>query len=201
MARREQVKATCPTCGKVFELPPSRLRDSGNYCSPECAYEARRLHLGEPPLCACGCRQPVTGKRRGQWCDYLHGHNFQGQSHSDETREKMREAKLAIVDEIVKRVTGPGNPMWRNGHAQVYDAERLASGFNSYQRRKTRKRLMQERGHKCERCGATTKPLSLHHIDHDLFHNDDDNLLLVCHSCQMKFTAEFVKTEQTIQPY
>ena len=192
LARRKRVQLVCDHCGKSFERTPSCIRDTANYCSPECAYAARALDPGEPPLCACGCGKPVKSFRNGAWSRYIHGHNFQGQHHSNETRTQLSEIGLRMSQERAERIRGIKNPLWRNGHSAIYGAERTESGFNSYQRRRTRERLETERGHICERCGATDKPLELHHIDHDLFHNDDDNLLLCCHSCQMKYTAEFV---------
>ena len=190
-ARRNRITVHCLTCGKAFDLPPSRIRPSGNYCSPECAYEGRKLDLGTPPLCTCGCGQPVTSRRQSQWCQYIHGHSFHGKHHTPEAKAAMRQAKLAIRKRIAKRVTGSGNPMWRNGHSYVYHAERKASGFNNYQRRKVRERLTAQRGNQCEHCGAMPGRLELHHIDHDLFHNTDDNLLLLCHPCHTKATMKF----------
>jgi len=185
-------------CGQEVSWMPSRNRWAryAHGHNQRGKPSANRKDYGPAPLCACGCGERVTGKRHGQWCKYLHGHSFRGKSHSREAREKMREAKLEIADEIRERVTGPDNPMWRGGHSKVYPQERLESGFNSYQRRKARKRLEKERGRCCERCGTVPKRLELHHVDHDLFNNGDDNLLLVCHSCQMKYTAEFVAREQ-----
>jgi methionyl-tRNA synthetase len=127
---------------------------------------------------------------------YLHGHNFRGQTHSSETKERLRKIALEQSEERSERMKGENNPMWRDGHREKYNKERLDSGFNSYQRRKTRKRLIKERGRQCERCETTADPLELHHIDHDLYHNNDDNLLLVCRSCQMKYTAEFIAAQR-----
>ena len=112
----------------------------------------------------------------------------------------MREAKLAIADGIAKRVGGKNNPMWRGGNREsIYLVEKQDSGFNWWQRRKVRQRLIAERGHACERCGVTDKELTLHHIDHNLYHNTDDNLMLMCRSCQMKATAEFVRASKSSQ--
>jgi len=195
-ARRKRIQVVCETCGKTFERVPSQIKEDGNYCSPACAYEARCLDLGEAPLCACGCGQQVTGKRRGQWCLYLHGHSFRGKHHTEETRKELSKIGLQMSHERAERIRGDKNPVWRGGgRHQDYDHEKQASGFNWWQRQKTRERLITERGHQCETCDATTKPLELHHIDHDISHNKDDNLILVCRSCQMKATAEFVKVE------
>lgn len=194
-ARRERVTVTCQTCGEEFELAPSRIRESGNYCSPECAYEARRLHLGEPPFCACGCGQPVTSTRHGEWCKYIHGHSFRGRHHSSETRKKLSEIGLQMSQERSERIRGENNPVWRGGHRDVYFQERKEAGWNWWQARKMRESLISKCGHVCERCRATDVDLELHHIDHDLFNNDPENFQLLCRGCHAKVTAEFVAAE------
>ena len=181
-------------CGQEVNWLPSRNR-WGRYIhghNQRGRPSPNRKDYGSAPLCACGCGEHVTGKRHGQWCKYLHGHSFQGQSHSRESREKMREAKLEIASVIAKRVTGPGNPMWRGGHSKTYHAERKAAGWNWWHAKKMRQQLTVERGHRCERCGATNCKLELHHIDHDLFNNEPDNFELLCRSCHARATVEFI---------
>ena len=200
-ARRERSMVTCEYCGESFERVPSRVNDEANYCCPEhfqaAQQEERARELGSPPLCACGCGKPVESTRHGEWCRYIHGHNWRGREHTDEARKKMSKAGLEQSRERSRRVQGENNPMWRGGHREVYHQERLESGFNSYQRRKARKRLVAERGHACERCGITDVSLELHHIDHDLYHNTADNLMLICRPCHVQVTADFIAEERS----
>ena len=190
--RQITVEIICDYCGKMFTTTPSRIRDTFNFCSPECFYESRKISYGEAPLCACGCGLPVTRKFGGTWHKFIHGHNFTGKKHSSETRVKLSQAAKRRSAEYGQwRLED--NPMWRGGRKHLHDVERTASGFNSYQRRKTKARLIIERGNFCERCKRTGIPLELHHIDHNLFHNTDDNLLVVCSSCNNLFTIELNK--------
>lgn len=45
-----------------------------------------------------------------------------------------------------------------------------------------KRKLIKERGKRCERCGWQL-PLTLHHIDHNQFNNEDENLKLYCRAC------------------
>ena len=186
-------------CGQQVEWIPSRNR-WGRFIhghNQRGRPSPNRKNYGSAPLCTCGCGKRITSKRHGKWCVYLHGHQFRGQSHTQESRDKMRESKLTIADEIAERVTGSGNPMWRNGHAGTYHAEQRAAGWNWWHARKMRQKLIAERGHQCERCERTETKLELHHIDHDLSNNQPDNFQLVCRSCQIKATVEFIKDQES----
>ena len=198
--RQITVKVFCATCGKEFAINPSRVRDTFNFCSPECFYESRKISYGEAPLCACGCGLPVTRDFGGTWHKFIHGHNFTGIKHSDETREKMRQKAQARSAEQSQRIMGEKNMMWLGGGRKItHDIERKQSMFNSYQRRKVKSRLIIERGNACERCNRTNAKLELHHIDHNLFHNTDDNLMLVCSSCNNLFTVELSNYYKALQ--
>ncbi len=199
-ARRKRVMVTCEYCGTAFELVPSRVSDNGNYCCPEHFYaaqeEQRAKELGPPPLCACGCGNLIESTRHGEWCQYIHGHNWRGREHSAEAREKMSKAGLEQSQERSKRVRGENNPMWRGGHREVYFQERKEAGWNWWQAKKMRDKLIAERGHTCQYCGDTNVDLELHHVDHDLFHNTPDNFQLLCRPCHVITTAEFIAAEQ-----
>lgn len=197
LGRRKRVYLTCDNCGKVFERALSRIHDTGNYCSVKCVYEARKIIFREPPLCRCGCGQPVKSTRNGEWCKYIHGHNFRGKKHTTETREKIRQSALCQSERRAEHIRGENNPMWRGGHRAVYAQECKEAGWNWWHAKKMKKALVSERGHKCERCGATDIDLELHHIDHNLSHNQPDNFQLLCHSCHVKITYEFIQTETT----
>ena|SRR3990167_5936381 len=187
---------------------------------------SRKIDLSNTPLCQCGCGQQVAGRKRGQWHKYLYGHSPRIKKHhpdsiekmrqaaqsrseqvaednrkrvwTDESRRKLSEARKAMGERAADMVRGDKNAMWRDGHREKYQAEQKASGFNAYQRRKVREQLIRERGHKCQRCEKSDIKLELHHIDHDLFYNLNDNLMLVCRSCNMKYTAEFVKENKPL---
>ena len=160
--RQINVTLNCATCGKEFETRPSRVRNTFNFCSKECFYESRKISYGEAPLCACGCGLPVTRKFGGTWHKFIHGHNFVGVQHTDESREKMSQKAKSRSAELSQRIRGEKNMMWLGGNRKhLHDIERKKSGFNSYQRRKTKKRLIAKRGNYCERCKQTNIPLEL----------------------------------------
>ncbi len=47
-----------------------------------------------------------------------------------------------------------------------------------------KRRLIEERGHECERCGyEKTEILNVHHKNRDRSHNDLSNLELICPNC------------------
>lgn len=186
----------------------------------------RKIDMSTAPLCQCGCGGQVTGRRRGQWNKYLYGHSPRITKHrpesiekmcvaaqtrsskvaednhkrkwTDESRKKLSDARKAMGERGADLVRGEKNAMWRNGHRKVYFAERKESGFNSYQRRKVRERLIEERGYMCQDCGRTDVKLELHHIDHNLFHNEDSNLKLLCRKCHAIATYEFIRLERQL---
>ena len=50
--------------------------------------------------------------------------------------------------------------------------------------RMLKRRLIEERGHECERCGyEKTEILNVHHKNRDRSHNDLSNLELICPNC------------------
>lgn len=200
--RRIAIQLICDFCGNDFQTTPSRVRDTFNFCSKKCFYESRKISYGKAPLCACGCGLPVTRKFGGAWHKFVHGHNFTGIKHSAETRVKLSQKAQARSAEQSKRIRGEANMMWLGGGRKItHDIERKESGFNSYQRRKVKAQLIAERGFACERCHRTNIKLELHHINHNLFHNTDDNLMLVCSSCNNLYTVEKSKNYKALQAW
>ena len=196
--RQTTIPVICDYCGKEFFKTPSRIKNL-NFCTPECFYEARKRPYEPPPLCACGCSLPVSRAYGGNWHKFVHGHNFTGKEHSPTAREKMSKAAKERSAEQSMRIMGEKNPVWLGGRKAMHEKERKQSGFNSYKRRKTKDRLIAERGNFCERCKKADVFLALHHIDHNLFHNSDDNLMLVCNSCNNLFTVELSNYYKALQ--
>lgn len=55
---------------------------------------------------------------------------------------------------------------------------------------KTKQKLLEQRGHRCEQCGLETwldRPiaLELHHIDGNISNNAEQNLMLLCPNCHL----------------
>jgi 5-methylcytosine-specific restriction protein A len=54
--------------------------------------------------------------------------------------------------------------------------------------RRIRRKILQERGYKCEKCGRTAKDtnLTIHHKDRNPKNNSNDNLIVVCPRCHFQ---------------
>lgn len=56
---------------------------------------AKKIDIGEAPLCACGCGQKVNRNPYGyaKWNKYINGHNRRGTKNSEYWHKRIREAK------------------------------------------------------------------------------------------------------------
>jgi hypothetical protein len=86
---KTEIIRTCPICNKDFKTIPSSIkRKGGNFCSPECFHVSR------------------IGKRGG----------MAGRKHSEETKQKMRDAhkgyvyKTCITRDGYKMIKSPNHP-------------------------------------------------------------------------------------------
>ncbi len=132
----------------------------------------------QAPLCACGCGQAVTSHRRGQWCHFLHGHNYQGKHHTPEERARMSLVDKARPLHVGNFQPGPANPMFKDG----LTPEREKHRPNWWYRGKLREQILERDGRACVLCGSTNR-LHVHHIDGNCGNNDSDNLQAICASC------------------
>lgn len=163
------------------------------------------------PLCACGCGNLVAwSNSTRKWNRYILNHGRIGSAHSPESIEKMKERAAARSDKVAednrnrvwteesrrklseskKKITLPQefkpadkNPMFKHG----IEYARISASVLQRIRRK----LICERGFRCEGCEAvpkTTKELHLHHIDENPYNNQDANLRLLCESCHWRIT-------------
>lgn len=186
--RQINVILSCATCGKEFKINPSRIRDTFNFCSPECFYESRKLDYGEAPLCACGCGLPVTRKFGGNWHKFVHGHNFVGMQHTDEARVKMSKAAQEQSIERSQRIRGEKNPNFKHGKTNEINKQRL----NWWQNGPIRKTTIARDNNTCLSClkQFPFSTLHVHHIDHDVTNNNPANLKTLCRWCHAKLHGE-----------
>jgi len=73
----------CTVCKESF-----LTKKFGLFCSRECEHEKER------PLCKCGCGKYTTWhKIKLKWNEFLHGHQFKGKKHKEESIKKQSESK------------------------------------------------------------------------------------------------------------
>ena len=61
-------------------------------------------------------------------------------------------------------------------------------------------RIRKRDGFRCCICGATDTALEVHHLTYDrLYHEDDDDLMTVCHECHKKITKSWNDTRDAIK--
>ena len=185
--RQITVKVFCATCGKEFAINPSRVRDTFNFCSPECFYESRKISYGEAPLCACGCGLPVTRDFGGTWHKFIHGHNFTGKKHSSETRVKLSQAAKRRSAEQSQRIRGEKNPHFRHGKTKEINEQRL----NWWDNKPIRKEVIARDNNTCQSCFKEFffSELHVHHIDLDVTNNNLSNLMTLCRWCHARLHA------------
>lgn len=64
--------------------------------------------------------------------------------------------------------------------------------INSEEWRQRTQRIRSRDGYRCCICGADNVPLEVHHLTYDrLYHEQDDDLLTVCHECHEKITKSW----------
>lgn len=80
---------------------------------------------------------------------------------------------------------GKYNHRWRGGVASYPKHSKMKI---------LRKRLIKERGNRCEICGCKPKRIDLHHLDQSKTRHTENNALLLCHKCHM---SKFHNREKT----
>ena len=161
--QEKRVKVICEVCGKEKYIIPSIAKDC-HFCSPKCRGEARRKRI-EVRCAWCGKREnvPLSKSKKYKFCSY-------------ECRRKYDSE--AFYSE--------GNPNWQGGKSfEPYPPE-----FNKRLKEQIRKRD----NYKCQWCSITQKEhiekynqrLPIHHIDGDKKNCKPENLVALCHSCNVK---------------
>jgi 5-methylcytosine-specific restriction endonuclease McrA len=185
-----RITMTCKTCGKIFELPPSRK--TRMYCSKECSHEGQKR---TKKICKwCGIAFHPTSNQNIGFCSL----QCSADSKKDTRLEKSCEicgkifqvkkgythARFCSLQCSAKGIAkkGADNPMWRGGHITY-------RGPNwSMQAKQARKRD----NYTCQMCKHQQKTPSLcvHHIipcrkfngDYETA-NDLSNLITLCQRC------------------
>lgn len=123
--------------------------------------------MDAPPLCACGCGQPVHWSRAHGWSEYRRGHFNRGRPGtrlgavtSEETKQKQREAHQArwAGKRLRDREEKPGRGVYQT--AEYQRARKAIEGLP------------------CERCGSTEN-VGAHHLRP----GDDFSLVPRCSKC------------------
>ena len=114
-----------------------------------------------------------------------------GKRHYSETLKKIRESKLGVCDTLKTREKkrlarlGPLNPRWRGGKSlEPYSPE-----WNG----KLQEQIRDRDDHLCQMPGCylpeNGKKHDVHHIDYDKKHNQEENLITLCHKHHTKTTS------------
>ena len=90
-------------------------------------------------------------------------------------------AQLAVRPDDKRLLTGAAHPGWRGGNPTRNRHRRL----ERHRWRALRLQVVERDGHKCVRCGGTTR-LSAHHIDEHGPDFDPANLETLCSPCHMR---------------
>ncbi len=159
----------CERCHKEFEVHPYRVREGARYCSLSCSSKGNKRCLGHIP-----------------W--------NKGKPWSEETKEKMRQAKLRNPvrywkgrgkEKVGKMPSLDKHHNWRKGISfEPYGLE-----FN----KKLKESIRERDNHRCQECfrhqselrtvtGRKYK-LHVHHIDFNKSNNSSENLISLCASC------------------
>lgn len=151
----------CQQCGKEFEREPDKRENRCKFCCMPC-YRASRK--GSTP-----------------W--------NKGKAWSEETKEKMRQAKLENPTkywlgktrrkETVDKIINTFIQKWGFGNRKDYRSNWT----------KTLKLAIRQRDKfECKMCGKKEedRALHVHHIDYDKKNPDPSNLITLCNSCHSK---------------
>jgi hypothetical protein len=159
----------------------------------------RKSNAGEVPLCACGCREPVTWRRGKGWNKWAHGHHVRVNNpnagkgeHTRGDKNPMRQPEIAskvsgenhwrnrpenaeraceYISEQQSRMMDINNPNWKGGVTRTPEGRVLVRMDSKYV---SEHRLLMEKhlGRPLERCEI------VHHINNDPTDNRLENLEL-----------------------
>ena len=174
------------------------------------AYKPRK-NRGNPPLCKCGCGQPVSSYDSGRkrWRPYVSGHYRQSRLYQNrewlysEYYEKNR-STIEIADQCgvtpssvvkaMKKFDIPRKP-WDDAHLPMKtkgeDNGSWRGGVSQWNYTDNWKaiahRIRQRDSYTCQLCGEYRKHwgphLHVHHIDADKTNNALTNLISLCAKC------------------
>lgn len=169
--RSKRVVRRCMECQKVYFSEFVKRNNPMVFCSIACAsrYQQRPKRTDQQRSCF-QCGKVIRGTN----------HRFRG---------KMNFCTPKCQGEWrSKNLVGPANPNYK-GHVR-----RRGYGWG-----KLAAEVKNERGHKCEICGNTTRRLHVHHrLPYRIFRtmeeaNDKSNLMVVCCKCHPTEDARFCR--------
>lgn len=195
------------------------------YCTYCYCLVERILHHGKRDK-SCGCQQhseesnekrskSLKGRKVPKDILRKRAENppFYGKKHTEESKQKIREAKIGkkateetrqLMSEAQKeRLENPeNNPMYgRTGKSNpMYGIHRFGnenpnwnngSSFEPYApefNKEFKQQVLERDNYKCQdpNCDGTHKKLHIHHIDYNKNNNNLENLITLCSSCHTK---------------
>lgn len=203
------IEQTCLQCGRTFMIWPHYLtKGRGRFCSQTCYFAHRRATDWHPPVPAKP-RPPSKGPRLALVCSVCHK---PFEAYPYEAGRKYCSLACRNVGMTNKRAVPCvqcGKPVkthpskiklnkigifcsvkcygdYTSIHQRGVDHPAFENGEtpNKYPREfaRARKAVLNRDGYKCRLCGAT-EPILVHHVDENSEHNDESNLVTLCHGC------------------
>jgi len=152
----------------------------GKHHTDETKEKIRKFHIGRK--LSEKHRKSIKNAVAEGKCGFKKGHplfskGFTGKKHSEETKQKQREANLRLGIKP-PQYKGKDNSNWRGGISrEPYD-------FNFDEELKI---LIRKRDkYHCRLCKKKFKVLYVHHIDYNKKNSDPKNLISLCNSCHSK---------------
>lgn len=171
--RVDRIVLPCASCGTRFRILPGHMPRGRRYCSRRCAVST------------------IQGAKRG----------LPGRRWAPASRQRLTSTLLAMYATergsrrriaYSARMTGAGNPAWRDGRSR----QPYAPGWTERVKMQVAKRDR----FRCQVCSLPRRPHThvVHHIDGEKYDHRLTNLVLLCRSCHGKVHAGKVADRKSV---
>ena len=120
-----------------------------------------------PPLCKCGCENPVNWLPGKGWASYLKGHSSRGRPGS--------RRGVVLSDETKKRMSDAHKKRWEGKRRRDLEETPGIGVYATWEFREAKAKL---KGQPCSKCGTTVDVCAHHEVP-----GDDSTLVPLCRHC------------------